>query len=411
MAGAWDQGEWGDNAWGTSNNVINATTQVLAVSTGTAEYYFEEGWGRRGWGEYNWDASNLSIDVSSTGQALTLSLASVTVSAELNSGWGRAGWGTDAWGIQGDVLLTGFGLNAGLGTLTVTTLVTQGWGRQTWDQGVWGKPGTVVSSGDFALAATLGTETVTGDAEVTLTGIPLTTSIGDETAKTDVAVSATAQSTLNISTGTLSMAFGVQVTGQALTTYIGKGWGAGAWDAGVWGGVVTASIGASAATTGEALTTAIGTETIEADADVTLTALTPLSFSIGTETIAIGQQVDITGQSIATTLGSATVTTEVNAGWGRQTWGYGVWGAGGIDVALTGQAMALALGDESTQIDVAVTAATQSLTVSLGTAVAGASADVPVTGQFTTTYLGSVNAHLWTEINPDVSMVWTEIAA
>ena len=73
--------------------------------------------------------------------------------------------------------------------------------------------------------------------------------------------------------------------------------------------------------------------------------------------------------------------------------------------------MALALGNESTQIDVAVTAATQSLTVSLGTEVAGASVEVSLTGQVMTTSTGLLTATLWTEINPDVSMVWTEIAA
>ena len=44
MAGAWDQGSWGDNAWGTSNNVINATAQVLTVSTGTVEAYNLKGY-------------------------------------------------------------------------------------------------------------------------------------------------------------------------------------------------------------------------------------------------------------------------------------------------------------------------------------------------------------------------------
>jgi len=117
----------------------------------------------------------------------------------------------------------------------------------------------------------------------------------------------------------------------------------------------------------------------------------------------------LTGQEITSSLGTLTAFTQ--KGWGRQTWGYGQWGDAGIVVALTGQAMTLALGNESTKIDVAVTAATQSLTVSLGTAVAGASADVTPTGQDLTTYTGTLITHIWTEIDPGVSMVWTEIAA
>ena len=239
-------------------------------------------------GRLEWGDSGLTIDVSVTGQALTLSLASVSVTAELNSGWGRAGWGDDGWGIQGDILLTGLSLAPSLGTPTF-------------------------------------------ESKYAFTGIATTTATGSAVAGASASVDLTGRS-LTTTTGTESIAIGQQVdiTGQSLTTSIGKGWGAGAWGAEAWGGSASVAIGQNIDLTGESLTTAIGTETIKADADVTLTALTPLSFSIGTETIAIGQQVDITGQSIATTLGSATVTTEVNIGWGRQTWGYGQWGDAGI---------------------------------------------------------------------------------
>jgi len=203
--------------------------------------------------------------------------------------------------------------------------------------------------------------------------------------------------------------FTEQVTGQALTLSQGEetasgevntGWGRLTWGENVWDDYGNVML------TGGSLATGIGSVTASGEVNIGWGRLTwgeNVWDDYGT--------VMLTGGSLATGIGSVTVSAEVNEGWGRQTWGYGVWGAGGIDVALTGQAMTLALGNESAQIDVAVTAATQSLTVSLGTAVGGASADVSVTGQSTTTYLGSVNAHLWTEINPDVSMVWTEIAA
>ena len=203
--------------------------------------------------------------------------------------------------------------------------------------------------------------------------------------------------------------FTEQVTGQALTLSQGEetasgevneGWGRAGWDTASWGTYGTV------VPTGEVLSTGLGSVSITTEVNTGWGRLT-----WGENVWDDYGDVILTGGSLATGIGSVAVSAEVNEGWGRQTWGYGVWGAGGIDVALTGQAMALALGNESAQIDVAVTAATQSLTVSLGTEVAGSSVDVPVTGQFMTTYLGSVNAHLWTEINPDVSMVWTEIAA
>ena len=270
-------------------------------------------------------------------------------------------------------------------------------------------PGVVAVVTGFGLATTLGTETVTAGATVIPTGIALTTSLGNESVKADVVVSVTGQS-IATSTGTLSMAFGVPVTGQVLTTNIGEGWGVSTWDSGVWGGVVEVLISPIIIPTGQVIATALGTETVTGDAIITLSG-NSITTALGTETISISIIASPTGQALASSLGSATVTTEVNVGWGRQTWGYGQWGDAGIVVGLTGQAMTLALGNESSKIDVSVTAVTQSLLTSTGTLVAGASAEAPLTGQVLTTYTGTLYTSIWTEIDPDVSMVWTEIAA
>jgi len=296
--GTWGALSWSDNAWGTSNNVINATAQVLTVSTGTVEAFNLTGWGRRGWGDYEWGDSGLTVSISVTGlTTLATSTGTVSITAELNSGWGRQGWGEDGWGIQGDVLLTGQSLSFLQGTLTVTTDVTQGWGRQSWGAGAWGMPGVVAVITGFGLATTLGTETVTGDALVIPTGISLTTSLGNESAVADVVVSVTGQS-IATSTGTLSMAFGVPVTGQVLTTNIGEGWGASTWDSGVWGGVVEVLISPIIIPTGQVIATALGTETVTGDAIITLSG-NSITTALGTETISISIIASPTGQALA----------------------------------------------------------------------------------------------------------------
>ena len=46
-----------------------------------------------------------------------------------------------------------------------------GWGRGTWSEGTWGEPIPVEVTG-IPITATLGNETITANADVSLTGIP-----------------------------------------------------------------------------------------------------------------------------------------------------------------------------------------------------------------------------------------------
>ena len=79
--------------------------------------------------------------------------------------WNQSGttWGQNAWGQQADVNLelTGISLTSSLGE--VTAYHNSGWGRLTWGEYVWGA--------DYL------------NAEVDVTGLGLTTSLGDETAE------------------------------------------------------------------------------------------------------------------------------------------------------------------------------------------------------------------------------------
>ena len=59
----------------------------------------------------------------------------------------------------------------------------------------------------------------------------------------------------------------------------------------------------------------------------------------------------VSGIGASSSLGSVSITAELNAGWGRLTWGENAWGEQG-DVVLSGIAMSASLGDESTAIDV-----------------------------------------------------------
>ena len=57
---------------------------------------------------------------------MTMSLNSVSITAEINAGWGAKNWGDNAWGIAANVLLTGFPITAALGNEQINISVNTG---------------------------------------------------------------------------------------------------------------------------------------------------------------------------------------------------------------------------------------------------------------------------------------------
>ena len=108
-----------------------------------------------------------------------------------------------------------------------------------------------------------------------------------------------------------------------------------------------------------------------------------------------GDQTDptltVTGQALSSNLGTATVTTEINTGWGRFEWGEQAWGIVGTLIA-TGNSLSGNLGTLGMQGDVTVIPTGFALTNSLGTADATGLAEVDLTGFALTNSLGTVDA-------------------
>ena len=53
----------------------------------------------------------------------------------------------------------------------------QGWGRQTWNSGAWNTFAPVDATGN-GLTSSLGSLTLTGDCNITLTGVGITSALG-----------------------------------------------------------------------------------------------------------------------------------------------------------------------------------------------------------------------------------------
>jgi hypothetical protein len=268
----WGTQTWGFNQWNDLSNLDFSVTGIpvsLNLNSVTANAQINQGWGSDTWGTETWGISGLDIQL--TGIALTLSLSSVTTKSDVDDfnltgqqATVFAGTGTEASSqliqqvtglpmgmtLQFEevvINLTGIGLTTSTGTAignantiaAVSAKSASTWnGNYSWGFGVWGNeqvttlamsmqegttdPAPDVSLTGNAAAMFLGEETITGDANLDLTGISLTftlgTAVGD--ANTIASPSGILLSMQEGDEGTTANAR-VNLTGNALTTATG----------------------------------------------------------------------------------------------------------------------------------------------------------------------------------------------
>jgi len=195
----WSSDTWGTENWGESGNDIFLTAPTgLTASLGTLDYAAStDGWSRRTWGNLGW---GVDYSVSLTGLGLTSSvgeagvqfLVPLTAPTGLTSslgtltevgtqaGWGRDDWGQEPWGDTDEpvVTLTGLGLTSSIGE--VSAFPEQGWGRDAWGDENWGESAfTVVVDVESSGVATSAVGSISlSDMNIGLTGLGSTSSIG-----------------------------------------------------------------------------------------------------------------------------------------------------------------------------------------------------------------------------------------
>ena len=302
----------------------------------------------------------------------------------------------------------------------------QGWGRETWGSGAWGEYAPVAATGD-GLTSSTATPTITGDCNITLTGVYGTSTAGDATAEGLAVVTVVQSQTLTSNTNDVASVTGtasVSPTANGLTSSLGdetvdtayqSGWGRGynadtgtiiGWGDNLWGTLTSsyALTGVSATTsagdavasadvtitvTGQSATTtvgdllalvfpsgvqaatSIGTYSITADATITIVAVAEpeLDATTGDVAIEISPTVEPAGTLLTGSLGSSTITGDCN-------------------VTLTAEGMTSSLGEETINIDVDVDADGNALTSSEGDVTPAAGAIVTPTGQAATSAVG-----------------------
>ena len=289
--------------------------------------------------------------------------------------FGALSWSVGNWNDQDSstISTTGIGASFSLGTVTTDSTVEFGWGRDTYGARAWGAPDQIVNPSGIEMTAFEGTIDPAPDAM--LTGIALTTALGDETAFTDIDVSVTGQAlTTTLGNENAFSDSDITLTGLAITSVLGEettageintGWGRLTWGENAWG------VAGDVVVSGIAMSASLGDETISVDAPHLVTGV-PMTASLNVlEGVEISFEIELTGLDLTTNLGTADAgpdamltgnqaTTSVGSveaynleGWGRYFWGQFEWGATGQwDFATpTGQALTSSLGEETITAD------------------------------------------------------------
>ena len=171
-AKAWNDGEWGE----LSDETITLTGVSATVSVGEVDAFPFQGWGSDSWGDEGWGESSFTVELTAP-DAMT---AKVSVGSA---------WGDDTWGEE------------------------QGWGQFVLN------PADVVGLTGVSSTSSVGSTTIIGSAEFSISGQSATSSVGS-IAPDDV-IGLTGQASTS-AVGSISPADVVGISGVSSTSSIGS---------------------------------------------------------------------------------------------------------------------------------------------------------------------------------------------
>jgi hypothetical protein len=419
----WGANTWGFSEWGQIGNLV--TGQALTTAVGS-------------------ETVSIDVVVSTTGQSLSTAIGNEVI--VINQTIAATGQSlTSAIGILDPVpIIVGSAMTSSIGNVTAVGVIEVGWGGDAWGLNQWGElnaPTEAVTTAGLLQTTAAAVASITANADIAVTGIALTTSIGNDTSGTSHIEAVTTAGLLQMSSESSVVDIGVPVTGISSsmsagqttidpTFLIGEGWGRDTWGNLGWGVNFSAQN-----TAGLALTSSIGNEATIANADVAVTGQA-LTSSFGTFSVKVDQDISITVSEHTLTTAITAValdqdTTEVMTGL-SMTLSLGNEEAGlFLDVPVTGSVLTSAIGS-SALVQTTIEAVTgQALTSSIGTIVevpqviVGVSgvamsmslgsegtvsnANAFVTGQSLTSSIGSPNITPWQEVDLGVNNTWTTV--
>jgi len=273
----WGALSWGANAWGNQADIdVDVTGTSLTSSIGTLQSVTA-----------NADVSQSGIQINSS-QGATVGGSSVTVQVVGNLE--SMGVGQVVSGIG--ALTSGMSMSSSIGSATVdeSTLTGEGWGRGEWGEFAWGDNFSVQITG-ISLSSSIGDETAFTDGTNPVTGSQINSTLGNFSIISDVGITVFAsEDQLDFTIGTLSFDADASVTvtsaGQ-LTSSQGN----------TVGGTKT-----PVDVTGVQASMSLGTIALEQTTIETVTGI-PATMSLGTHAEIPGQIIGVSGLSMTSALG------------------------------------------------------------------------------------------------------------
>ena len=274
-----------------------------------------------------------------------------------------------------------------------------GWNQQTWGLGTWGLLGDIsVSLTGISLTTSLGDETITAGATAFPSTNLLTASLGNEAIDIATTIFQDGIAMTNVlgtaDAGPDAMATGNQANMAlgAVEAYNQTGWGRQFWGSNAWG---VEGQYANVDVSGIAMTAAVGTPTeISGGATVTLNTLNIAQLTLGV--VDPAPDAMIQGNFMIAALGQLGMT-------------------GDVSPDVTGIAMSANLSSVEVELNTPVDITGIAMSANLGSVGVVIHVDVALTGLALTMNLNSVNALIWNTVPtgsaPTDPPGWVEVAA